>query len=100
MGYLYTDSLEELSPYIAIELFTAADFYTLDRLKELCEYLIRDKIEVSNAPLLLKIADEMQVMHIRSICMEFVIGKFEVVSRSLNFGELPQEIILEILRSR
>ena len=42
---------------MAIELYEAADLYTIDRLKGLCENFVQAGINSSNAPALLQSAD-------------------------------------------
>lgn len=48
MEYIYVDTID-VEPLIAIELYVAADLYTIDRLKGLCEILVQKGIEVGNA---------------------------------------------------
>mmetsp|Transcript_21239 Transcript_21239/g.27128 ORF Transcript_21239/g.27128 Transcript_21239/m.27128 type:complete len:558 (+) Transcript_21239:73-1746(+) len=100
LGYIYTDSIKGVSPDVAIELFTAADLYRLDHLKELCEILVCDNLDDINAPILLKLADDQQDMHLRDICMKYVVRNFETISKTENFGVLDRHMILEILQTR
>lgn len=52
LKYLYTDSINGVSLDVALALSSAADFYQLRRLKELCDEMIRENLNDGNAPLL------------------------------------------------
>ncbi|CAN0255328.1 unnamed protein product, partial [Discosporangium mesarthrocarpum] len=84
----------------SIELFIAADLYTLDRLKGLCEVAVQKGITEENATALLQVSDELQAARIREICMRFIIRHFDVVSKSEGFKTLSRELIFDILSNR
>ncbi len=99
LRFLYTD-LVDVSPEVAVELYVLAEFYMLDRLKSLCEEIVRLKLCHSNAPLLLSVADEMQATSLKMRCTRYIIRHFEVITRSPEFTVLNRDLILEILQSR
>jgi len=49
LEFLYTDSVSDISPSIAIPLMVASEQYLLDRLKSLCQDQIRKSISATCA---------------------------------------------------
>ena len=99
MEYVYADSVD-IHPDIAIELYIAADLYTLDRLKNLCEVVVQKGISVDNAAALLQTSDELHASRLREVCMNFIIRHFDLVTKTDTFTLLSRELILECLQSR
>mmetsp|Transcript_12295 Transcript_12295/g.23892 ORF Transcript_12295/g.23892 Transcript_12295/m.23892 type:complete len:561 (-) Transcript_12295:219-1901(-) len=99
LHFLYTDCVD-VSAEIAIELYVLADLYALDRLKSNCETIVHQKLCQSNAPVLLSIADQHQAHDLKSLCTEYIVRHFEVISKMPEFAVLNRDLILEILQSR
>lgn len=99
LEYIYVDSIS-VGPDMAIELFAAADLYTLDRLKGLCEIIVQKGITVENAAVLFQSADELHAFRLREVCLSFVIRHFDTVTKSEGFANLSRDLILEVLKSR
>mmetsp|Transcript_18157 Transcript_18157/g.23892 ORF Transcript_18157/g.23892 Transcript_18157/m.23892 type:complete len:547 (+) Transcript_18157:211-1851(+) len=99
LEYIYTD-MTDITPENAIDLYNAADLYTLDRLKVLCEMSVQKGINFENAATLLQNADESHATRLREICMNFIIRHFDTVTKSEGFKSLSRELILETLANR
>eukprot|EP00929_Paragymnodinium_shiwhaense_P042678 TRINITY_DN22048_c0_g3_i1.p1 TRINITY_DN22048_c0_g3~~TRINITY_DN22048_c0_g3_i1.p1 ORF type:complete len:185 (-),score=15.24 TRINITY_DN22048_c0_g3_i1:251-757(-) len=100
LEFLYTDTID-VSPSEAIELYTAADLYTLSRLKKLCEVRVQRGITVANAAQLLAVADtSASAGRLREVCLNFIVSHFDAVTRSDGFHHLSRDLILEVLQSR
>lgn len=100
MQFIYTDTVD-VAPDEAIELYVAADLYTMSRLKTLCEAIVRKGITVDNAALLLLTADSLpHGCTMLDLCLRFIVRHFDVVSKTEGFARLSRELILDILRSR
>ena len=93
-------SQDDLTAAMTIELHGAADLYTLDRLKELCEARVQAELRIENSAELFKIADEVHATKIRSICLQHIVRHFNAVSKTDNFFDLSKEQILEIIENR
>ncbi|CAN0281032.1 unnamed protein product, partial [Laminaria digitata] len=99
LEYIYADSVE-VSLEDAVELFIAADLYTLDRLKWLCELAVQKGITTDNSAALLHTSDDLRASRLRDICMRFVVRHFDTVSKSEGFKVLSRELIFDVLSSR
>lgn len=99
MEYLYTD-IVDVAPAVAIELYSAADMYMLDRLKALCEVLLQQGITVKNAATLFRTADDVNATKPRRLCLHFIVRHFDRVTKTEAFMALSREQILEVLSSR
>jgi RCC1 and BTB domain-containing protein len=98
--YIYTDVVADISPEVAIELYIAADLYTLDRLKGLCEVVVQRGLTTDNAPVLLQGSDERHAARMRELCIRFIVRHFDAVTKSAGFQTLSRELILEVLQAR
>ena len=99
LEYIYVDTVD-VDPVVAIELYMAADLYTMDRLKGLCEILVYKYISAENAAFMLHAADETHSFKLRQICMSFIIRNFDTVTKSEGFQLLSRDLILETLQNR
>ncbi|DAZ94414.1 TPA: hypothetical protein N0F65_003443 [Lagenidium giganteum] len=99
LEYIYVDSVNA-GPEMAIELFAAADLYTLDRLKGLCEIIVQKNIAVENAANLLQAADELHSFRLREICLGFMVLHFDTVTKTDGFTNLSRDLIIEVLQNR
>eukprot|EP00752_Nemacystus_decipiens_P017544 g15723.t1 len=99
LEYIYADSVE-VSLEDAVELFIAADLYTLDRLKGLCELAVQKGITAENSAAILHTSDDLRASRLRDICMRFVVRHFDTVSKSEGFKMLSRELIFDVLSSR
>jgi len=99
LGFLYSD-VAEVSPEMAIDLYSLADIYALAGLAKRCIEIVRTKLTVKNAPNLLNIANHHGVEAMINLCKRFIIRNFEVVTKSEEFAVLGRDLILEILKSR
>lgn len=99
LEFMYADNVTG-NPHIAIELYAAADLYTLDRLKKICEALVHRAINVDNAATFLQAADELNCDRLRHICVSFIVRHFDTVTKTQGFANLSRDLILEILQIR
>ncbi|GLE06225.1 hypothetical protein PINS_up015467 [Pythium insidiosum] len=99
MEYIYVDSVD-VGAEMALELFAAADLYTLDRLKGLCEIIVQKNITVDNAATLFQTADDLQATRLREICLSYLVRHFDAVTKTDGFAHLSRDLIIEVLQSR
>lgn len=99
LEYIYADTVA-VSAEMAMELFAAADLYTLDRLKGLCEMIVQKSITYENAATLFQSADDLHATRLREICLGYLVRNFDMVSKTDEFTNLSRELILEVLKSR
>ena len=99
LEYLYSD-VADVGPELAIELYVAADRYTLDRLKGLCEERLMRGISPENAASLLQLADELNVLRLREICVGYIVRHFDTIAKSPSFQTLSKTQILLVITNR
>jgi len=99
MYFIYTDKVDA-EPQLAIELYVLADLYALDRLKSQCESIVNRKLCLTNAPLLLSVADQYQASVLKRACIKYICHHFERITKSKEFTILNRDLIIEILQSR
>lgn len=99
MEYLYTDCLKIEAEY-AVDLYIAADLYQLDRLKDMCSVVVRRNLCCENAPYLLQSANAAHCAELKDVCMDYIVGNFDVISKSDGIRLLSHELLLELLERR
>jgi len=98
--YLYTDTLT-IGPDMALELLKLADRFSLNRLKQVCDYMIETTFDFSDLESivgLLQIADSHQVHNLKNICIFLLAYDFGIdkVSKNNVWKHLSIEMKREI----
>jgi speckle-type POZ protein len=99
MKYLYTDECE-ITLENSITLLKAADLYGIERLKILCEQTISSSIYEANVTTLFMEADRHKAETLRYITMNFILSRFDTVSKLEGFETMMRtrpELAMEIL---
>lgn len=99
LEFLYTDSVSDISPSIAIPLMVASEQYLLDRLKSLCQDQIRKSISVENVVSIFLAAKRHSADVLKDICLAYILEHLEAVKLERGFQELKQEpdLLMEII---
>jgi hypothetical protein len=100
LEYLYTDAIE-VPLDIAMELFEAADKFGVERLKKICEAKMLASISIENAASIFHAADIHNALSLRQKCLQFVMGNFDLVTKTKAFEEMGRtnvELVFEILQ--
>ena len=99
LEYLYTDSVK-IDLEHAVELYIASDLYQLATLRDMCCVVVRRSIGSENAAYLLQTAHEAHCQVMKDVAMEFIVGNFDVVSKSQGIKAVSHGLLLEILSLR
>jgi len=102
LEYLYSDEVQ-ISLDIAMDLFVAADQFSIERLKRLCEKNILASINVDSAATILQAANLHNAQGLRQLCVDFILRNFDGVSKTAAFEEMGRsnvELVFEILKRR
>lgn len=91
LEYIYTDR-PALDWLCAVDVLRAADIYGLDRLKQMCEDLIVQGVEVDNVGYLLELADFHNAAQLGRACVDFLCRR-----HAGNFAEIEASPQLEAL---
>jgi len=98
LRYIYTDKLIIKNPDHAIEIIGAANYFKLDRLKAICENIIRNSIDTENAAYILQIASRYEAWQLKSLAMNFIMLHYDEVSNTKCFEDLDKPVLLEVMR--
>ena len=97
LEYLYTDTLEDsIEPVMAIEVYTAADVYQMDRLKNLCISIVEKDMVVENAALLLNTCHELHAEELFTLILTFITTNMGAVARSESYHTLSRSLLISI----
>ena len=99
LEFLYTDSVK-IDVEHAVELYIAADLYQLDRLKEMCTFVVKRNMNVSNVTYLINEASSAHCQILKDMCMDFIIANFDVISKREEIKILSHSLLLELLAKR
>jgi N-acetylneuraminic acid mutarotase len=102
LEYIYTDQVGEISSELAVHLLIASERFLLDRLKALCEDIVRKSVCVENVVNLLMTAKAHHAEGLKEICMDFIISNEEKIKGTPEFKNLITEptLMLELLMRR
>ena len=96
--YLYTNGveMEETSGEDWLNLLVAANRYSITPLKQLCQDVLEQSVDVENVACLFALADTQQALSLRAACSSFIINHVEVVRRTDSFVSLSEELKFEL----
>lgn len=102
LEYIYTDQVGDISSDLAVHLLIVAERFLLDRLKALCEDIIRKCISIDNVVHCVMTAKAHRADGLKDICMDFIITNEERIKSTPAFRELIQEptLMYELLMRR
>jgi len=94
LEYIYCDSISDLTPQLALDLFPLADEYLLDDLKEVCERELLKTIAVDNVASLFCAADQYEAKTLRHFCLNFISANLGQLVHHPSFKEIqdPQQL--------
>lgn len=98
LKYLYT-SEADVNEENVIELLIVCNLYSIQQLQEQCENYIESGIQLDNVTELLQMAHQFQTHHLRSVAMNYLVGRLKGdFSKLEGFSELSQDIQDEFKR--
>ncbi|XP_039182327.1 RCC1 and BTB domain-containing protein 1 isoform X4 [Crotalus tigris] len=96
LEYLYTDNVD-LPPEDAIGLLDLATSYCENRLKKLCQHLIKRGITVENAFSLLSAAVRYDAEDLEEFCFKFCINHLTEVTQTAAFWQMDGSLLKEFI---
>eukprot|EP00930_Biecheleria_cincta_P013394 TRINITY_DN11964_c0_g1_i1.p1 TRINITY_DN11964_c0_g1~~TRINITY_DN11964_c0_g1_i1.p1 ORF type:complete len:509 (+),score=49.41 TRINITY_DN11964_c0_g1_i1:181-1707(+) len=91
LQYIYTDQVGDIGSTLAVPLLIAAERFLLDRLKALCEDIIRKNISIDNVVQVMVTANLHRAEGLKDICMDFIVLNEERIKSTPAFRELISE---------
>jgi speckle-type POZ protein len=100
MEYLYTGSIMNFNPKIALDLLGLSDAYVLEGLKYLCENTLMLNVQKDNVCALLIEANKFQALELKKFCQVFLMKSFQEVSQTKGFEELEYypSLLMEVTK--
>lgn len=100
LEFLYTDNVRDVTLEIGVLLLIASERFMLDRLKALCEDIIRRDVNEGNAISILVASHQYRAIGLKNIAMEFILTHLTEPSIMLGLSELKTEpdLLLEIIQ--
>lgn len=100
LEFLYTDTVKDVSLETAIHLMVASEQFMLDRLKALCQDLIRRDINVDNVISILLASHRHNAADLKDIALEYILLNLNdpVVTTGLSDLKAEPDLLLEIIK--
>ncbi len=100
LEYLYTDSVGNISPELGVHLLIASERFMLDRLKAICEDIIRNSINLENATSILSASNQYNATGLKEIALEFILQNISknTMRDSLNDLKSEPDLLVDIVR--
>jgi BTB/POZ domain len=100
LEYLYTDTVCNATLEVGIHLMVASELFMLDRLKGICEDLIRGEISTDNVISILVASHQHNALGLKEIALEFILQHLSESKIQAGLTELKSEpdLLIEILK--
>ena len=100
MEYLYTDSVRDVQLGLGIHLLIASEQFMLDRLKLLCEDIIRREVDASNVISILVTSHQHNAKGLKELAMEFILSNISEkdIQKGLSDLKSTPELLVEIIQ--
>ena len=100
MAYLYSGSIANFNPQVALDLLGLADAYMLEGLKYLCENTLMHNVDNDNVCALLIDANKYSSTELKKFCINYLIKNFSEVQNTRGFEdfELYPSLLMEVTK--
>jgi len=100
MEYLYSGSIANFNPRVALDLLGLADAYMLEGLKYLCENTLMHNVDNDNVCALLIDANKYSSAELKKFCITFLIKNFQEVQNTKGFEDLEYypSLLMEVTK--
>jgi leucine-zipper-like transcriptional regulator 1 len=100
LEYLYTDTVNDITLEAGIHLLIVSELFMLDRLKALCEDIIRRDINVDNVISILVASHQHNAPALKDIALEFILQNLNESTIMMGLTELKSEpdLLVEIIK--
>lgn len=100
LEFLYTDTICDVPLELGIHLLIASEQFMLDRLKALCEDIIRREISIQNAINILVVSHQHNALGLKEIALGFILENLKERGIQSALSELKAEpdLLVEIIQ--
>ena len=79
---------------------SAANEFSLDRLKCICEQFVGRGVDIENVAWLFEICDRIDARQLKDFCLYYLTKEFDTVSETDAYKQLPSDIHTQISKLR
>ena len=100
LEFLYTDEVGDVSLELGMQMLIASEFFGLDRLKAICEDIIRNEINMDNATSILLTSHRYNASGLKEIAFEFIchnLGK-KMMQDGLDDLKSEPDLLIDIIK--
>ena len=100
LEFLYTDAVGDVSLEHAIQILIASEFFGLDRLKAICEDIIRNEINMNNATSILLTSHRYNAVGLKEIALEYIWRNLGKKMMQVGLDDLKSEpdLLVDIIK--
>jgi len=100
LEFLYTDSVSDVSPDLGIQIMVASELFLLDRLKALCEDIIRKEINLDNATTILLESHQHNAAGLKDIALEYILRNLKNKDIQIGLNDLKSQpdLLVDIIK--
>ncbi len=96
--YIYTDQTPLKNPDRAIDIIGSANYFKLDRLKAMCEAMLKESIEIENAAYLLQVASRHEAWQLKKFALDYIMTHYDEVEKTKAFDDLDKPLLIEVTK--
>lgn len=100
LEYLYTDNVRDVNLELGIHLLIASEQFMIDRLKFLCEDIIRRDINVHNVINILVTSHQHHALGLKEIALDFILTNLTAkeIQKGLSDLKAEPDLLVEIIK--
>lgn len=97
LAFVYTGQVGLVTEENAVDVLEAANYFSEQRLKCVCEDVLKNGMDLDNVSYLLRVSVRFEAAQLRRVCTETIIQNFDAVAQAKTFGELDRELLVETM---
>jgi hypothetical protein len=100
LEFLYTDTVIDVSPELGIHILIASELFLLDRLKAICEDIIRNEINLDNVTSILLASHRHNATGLKEIALEYILQNLSKkhIQDGLNDLKSEPDLLVDIIK--
>lgn len=96
--FIYAERVKEIDK-IAKDLLVAADYYSIVELKDCCENVLYNELEVHNAVEYLNLTDMYDSIRLKTLVIDFTAKHYKEIIEKPGFADLNSKIMYQIMQA-
>jgi len=92
LEHIYTDT-DDIPSALALDLFTAAAYFQLERLKQMCLTRVESEMSVETVCHILSVAEQHSAPRLKEEAVKFIVAHFRQVHKTDGFKDLERHLL-------